>query len=146
MNNIRIKLLKLFVTHRVSQIGCLRSSVSWWSVSLSVPDGVSRVDWVPTDAILLICAPDCYPEVVDKVKQDRWDDGETRKIQVWFFFPTREVQVAVSFLLFLLSEKWVLAPGSVDREGGQSLIASSDCFWYVVLIILSAHNSQRIFT
>ena len=37
MNNIRIKLLKLFVTH----------------------------------AILLVCAPDCYPEVVDKVKQDR---------------------------------------------------------------------------
>ena len=42
INNIRIKLLKLFVTHGVSQIGCLRSSVSWWSVSLSVPDGVSR--------------------------------------------------------------------------------------------------------
>ena len=66
MNNIRIKLLKLFVTHGVSQIGCLRSSVS-----LSVPDGVSRVDWVPTDAILLIRAPDCYPQVVDEVKQDR---------------------------------------------------------------------------
>ena len=65
MNNIRIKLLKLFVTHGVSQIGCLRSSVSWWSVSLSVPDGVSQVDWVPTDAILLIRAPDCYPVVVD---------------------------------------------------------------------------------
>ena len=62
MNNIRIKLLKLFVTHGVSQIGCLRSSV---------PDGVSRVDWVPTDAILVIRAPDCYPQVVDKVKQDR---------------------------------------------------------------------------
>ena len=73
MNNIRTKLLKLFV----------------------VPDGVSRVDWVPTDAILVIRAPGCYPQVVDKVKQDRWDEGETRKIQVWFFFPTREAQVAI---------------------------------------------------
>ena len=71
INNIRIKLLKLFVTNGVSQIGCLRSSVSWWSVSLSVPDGVSRVNWVSTDVILLIRAPDCYPQVVGKVKQDR---------------------------------------------------------------------------
>ena len=49
MNNIRIKLLKLFVTHGVSQIGCLRSSVSWWSISLSVPDGVSQVDCLTPD-------------------------------------------------------------------------------------------------
>ena len=77
MNNIRIKLLKLFVTHGVSQIGCLRSSVSWWSVSLSVPDGVSRVDWVPTDAILLIRAPDCYPVVVDWWKI-RWGVMQNR--------------------------------------------------------------------
>ena len=39
IDNIRIKLLKLFVTNGVSQIGCLRLSVSWWSVSLGVPDG-----------------------------------------------------------------------------------------------------------
>ena len=49
INNIRIKLLKLFVTNGVSQIGCLRLSVSWWSVSLSVPDGVSQVDCLTLD-------------------------------------------------------------------------------------------------
>ena len=49
MNNIRIKFLKLFVTHGVFQIGCLRSSVSWWSVSLSVPDGLSQVDCLTLD-------------------------------------------------------------------------------------------------
>ena len=46
---------------------------------------------------------------VVKVKQDRWDEEETRKIQVEFFFPTRKIQVAVSFLLFLLSEKCEVA-------------------------------------